>query len=308
MERIVVTGGIGFIGSSVVERLLNLGHKVVCVDYVRDRLAKYEKYRFPILRQVYKNLGRCADVLEPHELLASSNEMRRATKFIHLGACVDTSAKEDLLFDENVSYTRQLAQALPPGSHIVFGSSAATYGERDAPCNPYGLTKSIGEQILANNHDITAIALRFFNVFGRYEHHKGDMASVPFKIAQAYKNKNRFDMFCPDASRDFICVQDVTDAVVGHTMDVQGGFHVYDVGYGASETFEDLDYKLQILHGYQNSICKIVPMPEKFKGRYQGYTRAGRTGNTIGHVLSPFVSPPSDFRDPLKEQFIDEDR
>lgn len=302
--RIAVTGGIGFIGQSVISLAQQMGHEVICVDYVAAKLQSYEKARLPILQgSVYRTLSRCIDVIEPGhfiQMLSGRDDRQLPQVIVHLGACVDTRMGTDdsgdglSLFQNNVEYTRNLTQeASGAGCHVVFASSAAVYGavpNYGSPCNPYGLTKSIGESLL-KQMKTRSVALRFFNVYGKYEHHKGDMASVPFKLARAYEvNSNPmanpwFEMHSPMAKRDFICVDDVAlavmeaaDEVMGPRKDMSGQHLTYDVGTGFTLTFSELNKIMMKLFSSQ-SIVKWVDRPPKLAGRYQDYTLAGNTGN-----------------------------
>jgi ADP-L-glycero-D-manno-heptose 6-epimerase len=299
--RIVVTGGLGFIGTSVVRRLLGMNHEVIVVDYAEQLIKDYEKNGLPILKEIYCSLKDCLDVMEPYEFLGRDVN---ASVYIHLGACVDTRGVPTDLFEKNIRYVRALAESLPYESRVVYASSAAVYGTDGFPCNAYGMSKKLGENILRSQLRLRTTALRFFNVYGGNEHHKGDMASVPFKIARAYRTKDRFNLFCPDASRDFISVDDVTDAVVGHALEKTEGaaqWGVFDVGTGKNTTFEDLDYSLRVLFNRQESICDQVEMPSSLTGRYQSHTRAGSRATV---KISPYVTTKQDIRDSLKEQFI----
>lgn len=279
--RVVVTGGMGFIGTSVVEKLISGGHEVIMVDFAEDLLRTYEKHSLPILKRVYRNLADCMDLLHPYELF---NDDLAVDRYIHLGACVDTLGVPDDLFEKNIRYMRTLVNWLPYNAHVTYASSAAVYGTGHHPCNAYGMSKRMGENILSSRKNIHTTALRFFNVFGRDEHHKTHMASVPFKIANAYHRIERFQLFCPDASRDFISVSDVSKAVVGHALAGKQGQQAFDVGSGTSTRFDQLDELLQKQFIRASSICDNVPIPEKYVGRYQSFTRAG-----MGAAVSPYI-------------------
>lgn len=301
--RIVVTGGLGFIGTSVVRKLIMQGHEVIVVDYAEQLLKSYEKARLPILPHIYWNLKSAVDLMEPYTFLSYAP---KASVYVHLGACVDTRGVPEDLFEKNIQYVRALTSTLEYGARVVYASSAAVYGTNGFPCNAYGMSKKLGENLLKNDPSIRSTALRFFNVFGTNEHHKGDMASVPFKLARAYRTRSSFEMFCPDASRDFISVDQVADAVVGHATENPEGaqaWEVFDVGVGHNVTFEELDYSLRVLHNRAESICTFKPFPPELTGKYQFFTKAG----TRDAKISPYVQRTEDIRDDLQEQFIVED-
>ncbi len=283
--RVAVTGGMGFIGTEVVSRLIIKGHDVVVVDFWSQLIQTYEKRRYPILETTYANLTTADDVLTPYEFL--DEHCKNVDVIVHLGAVVDTmNICEDDLVKLNVDYTRALVSKLR--SPIVFASSASVYGTKGYPNNPYGLTKTMGERIIRDeprfNSDHTI--LRFFNVFGRHEHHKGKMASVPFKLSQAYNEGRQFELHSPDAARDFVPVAIVADLIVSIVELYAGGdkplSRTYDVGSGSATTFEDLNNFIMQAKGATQSIVKNVPMPPELVGRYQGWTKAGLSVQNMG--------------------------
>lgn len=283
--RVAITGGMGFIGTEVTKWALDLGWEVTVVDFMRQLIPRYEAARLPILDDVYSNLSRCANVLEPWEFIENWNHGAGAV--IHLGAEVDTKDMgTDLkLFDRNVMYVQRLAaRAKSTGASIVFASSASVYGSgpRRHPITPYAMTKALGENIL-RDRDIPVTCLRFFNVYGSHEHHKGEMASVPFKLARAYRTGDKFDMHSPDASRDFVSVSTVASVVVKQTMELMHPDppspwvkqKTFDVGSGVATSFRDLDNFIMQAMGHKTSVVREIQMPDDLRGRYQGYTCAG---------------------------------
>jgi ADP-L-glycero-D-manno-heptose 6-epimerase len=192
------------------------------------------------------------------------------------------------MFDQNVRYVRALIEAVnacerQPG--IVFASSAATYGQDfTRPSNPYGLTKTIGERVVAGTKGQYA-NLRFFNVFGPLEDHKDKMASVPFKIAQAYRRGDRFDMHSLSASRDFVPVGTVAQHCVGLAKSMAAGGDplraTFDVGTATSTTFFDLDNFIMQATGNVVSCVREIPIPPDIVGRYQMFTCAGTGPNPV---------------------------
>lgn len=274
--NVVVTGGLGFIGQAIVRELLIRRHRVTIVDYWKDRITEYERARYPILEEIYADSLSVREYIEPQEFLHRVKGMA-VDVVIHAGAVVDTMDLGDRgLWEANVDYTRDLCAGLMPRSiPLVFMSSAAVYGKAGHPANPYGLSKLIGEKFVS---ELTRYAiLRLFNVFGPLEHHKGVMSSVPFKLAQAYKDVSRFEMHSPDSSRDFVPVAAVVRVAVEraeHLTSKHVSNEIYDVGTGESTTFGDLDAMIQQAVRANHSVVKVIPMPEHLVGRYQFYTRA----------------------------------
>lgn len=281
--RVAITGALGFIGTEVVSLLEGSDDEVIMVDFWQELIRRYEASRFQIIDRVYRNIHGAADVMDPWSFIESIPTMG-IDAIIHLGAVVDTmDLGSPAMFDLNVSYVRSLVDRVnsmgSPFPGIVFASSAAIYGlDFTHPVNPYGLTKSIGEKAMAMSHGQYA-NLRFFNVFGSLEDHKCSMASIPFKIAQAYKKGDRFDMHSLFSSRDFVPV----GTVARHCVDIARRMarrnenirKTFDVGTGASTTFAELDAFIMRVTGNVVSFIREVPIPRGLIGRYQTFTCAG---------------------------------
>jgi len=291
---IVVTGAAGFIGQEVASRLIDRGHAPVLVDFWDAQVSRFEEMHASILPSVYRTFSRAERVLRPEEFLKWLGEGYRPDAIVHLGAVVDTTdmGQSGDLFYRNVDYTRRLVEAcnrnptsLVPG--IVFASSAAVYGARGFPNNPYGLSKALAERALMESRGELAI-LRFFNVFGANEDHKGAMASMPFKIAQAYRKGTLIDVHSLDAARDFVPVTTVAEKVVAYaemlTRDHDEPTHreIEDLGTGFATTFRDLDnYIMQATNNLRTHVLE-VQIPPSVVGRYQDYTCAGIKARNCG--------------------------
>lgn len=283
--RIAVTGGLGFIGQSIVRELIIRRHTPIVVDFWKNRITEYEKDRHPIVEQIYADSLKVEEYIEPYEFIHRIKSMS-VDAVIHAGAVVDTMDLGDKgLWELNVDYTRDLVAGMIPRSiPMVFLSSAATYGQDGYPKNPYGLSKLLAEKIVS---DLTRYSiLRLFNVFGPLEHHKGPMASVVFKLVQAYKNGTQFELHSPDSSRDFVPVSAVVttainraQALVGRRLDDIDRHEIYDVGTGLATSFADLDVLIQKAMVASQSVVKIIPLPEHLEGRYQFFTQAGQWRN-----------------------------
>lgn len=306
--RIAVTGATGFIGTEVVRLALERGFEVVAVDFWQDAIRTYTEARHPILDDVFRNLSGAAAVVDPEDFVADLGR-HSPQLVVHAGAIVDTEnpGKPDL-FDRNVRYVEDLARAADRvGSHIVFCSSAAVYGAapRKHPINAYALTKAMGERIIQNTKVRTA-SLRLFNVFGRNEHHKGRMASMPFKLVQAYLRGERLNMHSPDAKRDFVPVSTVARVILDRAAEMLGpklpifpNHATFDVGTGKPTSFRDLDSFVRQAVGAPFSVVNEIPMPGHLEGRYQGFTCAGAHGSKHLMVLGGDV----DTRTGLEETY-----
>lgn len=298
--RIAVTGGMGFIGQEVVARLLTEGHEVMIVDYWKKLIPLYEGHGYPILQELYRDIPRCYAVAEPWEFVQDILHYRPEI-IVHAGAVVDTTDYgTDDLFERNVTFTQDLTtNASEIGSHIIFFSSAAVYGEDGHPNNPYGLTKAIGEKIIRRSKTRTA-SIRLFNVFGRNEHHKGAMASMPWKISQAFKSGKEIEVHSMESKRDFVPVDSVVDAVVQLTdvlmapksaVETGQNWHKeFDVGTGLPTSFRELIHHVARATGIQMPYpVKEIEMPRTLIGRYQHYTCAGKHAveNLGGKIGTP---------------------
>lgn len=277
--KIAVTGGMGFIGHELVDRLLRDGHEVTVVDYAEKLIRSYEATRLPIMRELYRILPKC-HIMEPEDFvwrLGSGYDV-----VVHAGAVVDTKdLGSSTLMETNVRYTEQLAEKCAKiGTRIVFISSAAVYGSEGFPNNPYGLTKALGERIVLNMSP-RAVVLRLFNVFGRFEHHKGEMASVPWKIARAFVTGEKFRLHSPHGQRDFVPSSAVVEAIVHTVKEVTGTpgprNYVYDVGTGSPTHFSTLADMIASSKEWGSAPLPIenVEIPSELAGRYQMYTCAG---------------------------------
>lgn len=221
-------------------------------------------------------------MLEPEEFL---QRVREFDVIVHAGAVVDTmDLGEGRLWEENVEFTRRLVAPLTRAQTLVFISSAAVYGaDGSAPNNPYGLSKVMGEKIV-KRADCKNVSLRLFNVFGKHEHHKLEMASMPWKIANALRRKEKIGVHSLDSSRDFVHVSDVAIAV---SQSISMGLarfagEVYDVGTTVPTKFSDLIGIIRDITKEQNpGLIDVHAIPHQIAGRYQHVTRAGAYGQDV---------------------------
>lgn len=292
--RIAVTGGMGFIGHEVVEELLAQNHEVILVDFWQELTKKYETAKLPIMQDMYRIMPRCKVVASPWELFTDDVLWKDLDLVVHAGAVVDTMDLGSFdLFQKNVEFTQRLAEkCFEYGTDIIFFSSAAVYGANGHPNNPYGLTKAMGEKIVSQAKGIYAVSIRLFNVFGKNEHHKGAMASVPWKIANACNRRSWFELHSEDAMRDFVPSSTVVKVVcdLANDMSRSGrGYSVYDVGTGSPMTYGSLaDEITRVTKRPRDEVIKVVARPAQLEGRYQLYTCAGKNGvENLGGKIGP---------------------
>ncbi|RZN21836.1 ADP-glyceromanno-heptose 6-epimerase [Bradyrhizobium sp. Leo121] len=289
---LLVTGGAGFIGSNVVAALNDAGRADVVVC---DVLGHDGKWRNLAKRQL-------ADFLPPSELSAWLLG-RRLDAVIHLGAISETTATDgDLVIETNFRLSLRLldwctANATP----LIYASSAATYGDGEAgfrdeqtvealkklrPMNLYGWSKHLFDLTVAERAARGEklppqwAGLKFFNVFGPNEYHKGTMMSVlarrfddikAGRTVQLFKS-HRDGIADGDQRRDFIYVDDTVRVMMWllATPSVSG---LFNVGTGTARSFRDLMLSAYAALGLKPNI-EYVDMPEQIRGSYQYFTQA----------------------------------
>ena len=289
---LLVTGGAGFIGSNVVAALNEAGRTDIAVN---DVLGSDDKWRNLAKRQV-------ADVVGPADLMGWLAG-RKLDGVIHMGAISDTTATDaDLVMENNFRTSMRLldwcTEARVP---FIYASSAATYGDgaegfdddwsqaalqKLKPMNLYGWSKQLFDQALAErvakNEKLPPqwAGLKFFNVFGPNEYHKGEMMSLVAKRFDDAKAGRTVRLFKShrdgigdgEQRRDFIYVDDAV-AVVRWLMQTPKVSGIFNVGTGKARSFKDL---ITALFGALGSPPKIeyVDMPENIRGQYQYFTQA----------------------------------
>ncbi|MGA2052774.1 MAG: ADP-glyceromanno-heptose 6-epimerase [Opitutales bacterium] len=288
--RILVTGGAGFIGSALVWALNQRGLDNILVA---DFLGSDEKF---------KNLVplRFADYLEADALLAAlatdDPRLRDIRCVFHLGACSATTERDaSYLIKNNYEFTKQLAHwSLAHGARFVYASSAATYGdgaqgmidrddqlERLRPLNMYGYSKHLFD-LYARRHGLLSqiVGLKYFNVFGPNEDHKGDMRSVVHKTYHQIRATGRahlFKSYRPDyhdggQKRDFLYVKDAV-AMTIHLAETPSASGLYNLGSGTAHTWIELVTAIFTALKLPPKI-EFVDMPETLRPKYQYFTQA----------------------------------
>jgi ADP-L-glycero-D-manno-heptose 6-epimerase len=289
---ILVTGGAGFIGSAVIWELNRRGHENILVS---DHLRSSEKWRnlVPL---------RFRDYVEADQLARMIDERPAALKdtrvIFHLGACSATTETDAAyLIRNNYEYTKMLAHfALANESRFVYASSAATYGSRERdlnesiplaelrPLNMYGYSKHLFDSYAAREGILSEITgLKYFNVFGPNEGHKGDMRSVVSKAFREIEQNGRVSLFKSYRSefadggqkRDFLYVKDAAHITVTLAETAQGG-GLFNVGSGTANSWSALAEAIFSALGMPPAI-NFIEMPEHLKGKYQYFTLADIT-------------------------------
>ncbi len=288
-KRVLVTGGAGFIGSVLVWELNRRGcSHVAIVD-------------FPADREKSGNLAglRYTEIIEPAKLSArlASGSMEKPDCIFHLGACSSTTeTNEKYLRENNYEYSRRLAEwALGAGVRFVYASSAATYGDGSAgmddsdprqlqnlrPLNLYGQSKQWMDLHAWREGWLEQIAgLKYFNVFGPNESHKGDMRSVVCKsysevlrtgVIRLFKSC-RSEYADGEQRRDFLYVKDAV-AMTLHLAANPAANGIFNVGSGVTRTWNELARAVFAALGRDPRI-EYIEMPEAIRDKYQYFTRA----------------------------------
>jgi ADP-L-glycero-D-manno-heptose 6-epimerase len=311
-SRILVTGGAGFIGSALVWALNTRGCRdVTIVD-------------FPPSAEKQRNLAalKYKSVLDPARLLSAlcSGSLGRFDFIFHLGACSSTTeTNQDYLRENNFEYTRDLAgYAMAAGSRFIYASSAATYGDGSAgmddtdlaqlprfqPLNLYGHSKHQFDLLAWRSGWLDRIVgLKYFNVFGPNEAHKGDMRSVVHKSYAQVQQSGAIRLFKSyrpeyrdgEQRRDFLYVKDAV-AMTLHLAESSAAAGLYNIGSGAAHTWNELARALFAAMGKAPRI-EYVDMPATLRDKYQYFTQASIQKLLASGYTNPITALPGAVRD-----------
>jgi ADP-L-glycero-D-manno-heptose 6-epimerase len=285
---IIVTGAAGFIGSCLVNKLNNQGFKEIILV---DDFSSHQKNLNLVSKKFYKKLDR-------NLFFAWLEENHREVSFVfHIGARTDTTEFNKAVFDRlNLNYSKNVWNACCSfGLPLVYASSAATYGagehgysddhdlvEKLSPLNPYGESKNEFDKWVLHQPGKPPfwVGLKFFNVFGPNEYHKGRMASVVFHTWKRIRESGFMELFRShhpefrdgEQLRDFIYVKDVV-RVCMHLMLHQQHSGIFNLGTGKARTFLDLAVATFEALGKKPDI-RFVDTPEDIRDKYQYFTEA----------------------------------
>lgn len=303
-QGIVVTGGAGFIGSGVVRHLNDMGYSNIVVV---DHLGSSEKWK-NLVGKGFKHIiekQHCFEWLQGRE--------GEIGAFIHLGACSNTVERDaSYLLENNYSFSVRLAEyALKNKQRFIYASSAATYGDGSqgfsddhdslqllCPLNMYGYSKHLFDLWLQREGLLDhVVGLKYFNVFGPNEGHKGRMASAIVHMLPLIQNEGKVRLFKStspeefgdgEQCRDFIYVKNAVKMTCAFLQNSVGG--IYNVGTGLAETWKALVTAMfRALD--KPVVIEYCDMPADLVGKYQNYTCAdmAKTEGVLGeasHCLS----------------------
>ena len=286
--RIILTGGAGFIGSCFLEYLNKKGIKdIIIVDHLNEKKwknIKDKKY------EVY---------YEKDEFIFKIREKKFDKNFdflIHLGACTNTREKNvEYILKNNFIYSKILALfCLENDIEFIYASSASTYGKEEKnfsdcednienliPTNLYGISKNIFDLwVVLNKFHNKFVGLKFFNVYGFNEEHKGEMRSVISKGYEQIQKEGIIKLFKSyreeykdgEQKRDFVYVMDVCD-VIWFFIENRNKKGIFNVGTGKARSFNEVAEILFKYLGKQEKI-EYIDMPDDIKESYQYFTEA----------------------------------
>lgn len=291
----ILTGGAGFIGSNILKALNARGVQDIVVV---DNLTRGEKF---------KNLvgAKFADYIDKNDFLPmlEAGKFKKITAVIHQGACSDTTERDGkYMMRNNYSYSVSLA------SHCIFhevpfiyASSASVYGngecgfresfECEAPINVYAYSKYLFDQWVRAHFEEaspTFVGLRYFNVYGYGEFHKGRMRSMVSQAFEQIEATGKIKLFTDgEQSRDFVFVDDVVDIVL-FFLDNHGKKGIFNVGTGSLRTFNDL--ARTVISACERGEIEYIPFPEDLRGKYQNRTQADLTALRAAGYSKDFTS------------------
>ena len=316
MAYYVVTGAAGFIGSNIVKGLNARGiGDIIAVD----DLTHGDKF---------ENLADCeiADYVDKDDFVEAVQQGKFADAVdavLHEGAISDTTERDGrLMMRSNYEYSKALLHyCIEESVPFIYASSAAVYGSRtifrespeaEAPLNVYGYSKLLFDQYVRRStgeHSAQVVGLRYFNVYGDREQHKGRMSSVAHHFFNQYRANGSVQLFegsggygDGEQRRDFVSVEDVVkiNLFFLDTADVAG---IYNAGTGAAQSFNDVavatvngcrsaagDSALTLREMQQQGIIQYVPFPPDLRGRYQSYTQADVSALRVAGYAEPFLT------------------
>ena len=295
---IVVTGAAGMIGSAVVWKLNEMGiHNILLVDKLRseDKWLNIRKrdYRDWMDRDIFL------------DWLSQDAEANEITAIVHMGACsATTETNADYLMENNYGYTKALWNYCSQRNiRFIYASSAATYGGGEKgyndevspeelkslqPLNKYGYSKKRFDDwaFKQKMHPSVWAGLKFFNVYGPQEYHKGRMASMVYHSFKQYQETGKVKLFQSHKEgyedggqlRDFVYLKDVVD-IIYYMLTQNFSSGIYNIGTGEARSFLDLAMiTIKAASGKEDiqvsDVIEFIPMPEDLRGKYQYFTQA----------------------------------
>ncbi|MDD5300913.1 MAG: ADP-glyceromanno-heptose 6-epimerase [Gallionella sp.] len=312
----IVTGAAGFIGSNLVKALNGRGESsIIAVDNLRNA-------------DKFKNLADCeiADYLDKEDFLKKLQDGffdGLVNAVLHQGACSNTMETDGrYMMDNNYQYSLELLnycqnEEIP----FLYASSASVYGggntfkesrECEAPLNVYAYSKFLFDQIVRrrwHKRNAQIVGLRYFNVYGPREQHKGRMASVAYHLFNQYRAEGKVKLFegCDGYAnggqlRDFVSIEDVVKVNM-HFLDNSHKSGIFNLGTGQAQSFNDVAVAtvnalrnaegkdmLSLAELQQQGVIEYIPFPDQLRGKYQSYTQADIGALRNSGYAAPFLT------------------
>jgi ADP-L-glycero-D-manno-heptose 6-epimerase len=284
---IVVTGGAGFIGSNLVKALNAEGEdRILIVDRLGDNFRNLCDLRF-------------SDFMEPDDFrhaLETRALRNRVSVIFHQGACADTTCSDGhYMMENNFTFSKSLLHfSLERKIPLVYASSASVYGSGQAsqpipsnerPLNLYALSKLAFDNYvrsLNGTANTTVVGLRYFNVYGPRERHKGRMASMVYQLYRQIEKTACARLFegndgyaDGEQQRDFVFVGDVVRINLFFARRRETTRGIFNVGSGRSQSFNAVANT--VIKALGKGRIQYIPFPEELKGKYQSFTQADLT-------------------------------
>lgn len=297
-------------GSCIIHNERNFGNILII-----DNLATNNKYKNLI------NL-KFADYIQSNNALNDINKIPNISTVFHEGACADTMNYDvDYLIKNNYEYSRDLLKhCIANNIDFIYASSAAVYGsgnngfgenDTEFALNPYAFSKLLFDRYVRNIiHRVNSkiIGLRYFNVFGQQEHHKGNMASIVYQMYNQIMNTGIIKLFKGtdgyrngEQARDFIYVKDVAKVNLW-CMDNDIASGIYNCGTGKATTFNEV--AKAVIAAMGKGKIEYIDFPEQLIGKYQSFTQA----NTKKLLAAGYDGKFTNINDAVREycNFLDE--
>ena len=283
---IVVTGSNGFIGSNLIKGLNKVGYKnIIAVDDHSNPELKENIIHCEI--QDYLDIDEFLLLLQKNKFDGSNLK-----SIFHQGACSNTMEWDaEYLYKNNFLYSKELLNlSIKSDTSLIYASSASVYGrgnvfkeslKNENPINLYAYSKfkfdQLVRQALAEN-TTQIVGLRYFNVYGPQEQHKGSMASVAYHLHNQLKDNDSIKLFKGsdgysdgEQRRDFIYVEDIVKVNLWfmENKEISG---IFNLGTGKSSAFNDIAQA--VINWNKKGKIEYIDFPEKLKGSYQSFTEA----------------------------------
>ncbi len=312
----VVTGAAGFIGSNLVKALNGRG--------VTDILAVDDlKLGGKSANLADCKVAECIDKDEFVKKLEAGAFKGALAAILHQGACSDTTHSDRrYMMENNTRYSERLLDCCMGGKvPFIYASSAAIYGASrefreepacEAPLNVYGESKLLFDQRVRRcrkEQTAQVVGLRYFNVYGEREQHKGRMASVAFHFFNQYRESGHVRLFAGSGGygdgeqrRDFVSVEDCIKVNL-YFLDHPEKSGIFNAGTGAAQSFNEVavatvnacrkargESPLTLAAMRESGIIQYIAFPEDLRGKYQSYTQADISGLRAAGYSAPFLT------------------